>query len=235
MANSKSKAAEQAEQAEQALRKLLLNMRNDTKAPHTQALANFKAAVRAYNKAQVNAAKAVNGALGNPTAQSVNRAAGALGNALNKSKRLKRAQALAEQAARTPVNTVPIGNNNFKVTRNNNTGKIVKLEGRGREYHKFGSQNGKNYVQLEKDAWYQLGNTSGQKYNKNKSGRFVKKQGLLGRVGGAVRGVGGAVVGGARATGGALGGLFRPRSRPVKPNSETARLIDEPPPPNKRN
>ena len=220
MANSKSKAAEQ---AEQALRRLLLNMRNETRENHTQALANFKEAVLAYNKAQVSAVNAVNGALGNPTAQSVNRAAGALGNALNKSKRLKRAQALAEQAARTPVNTVPIGNNNFKVTRNNNTGKIRKLEGRGGEYHQFGSQNGKNYVQLEKDAWYQLGNTSGQKYNKNKSGRFVKKQGLLGRFGGAV---GGAVAGGARATRGALGGLFQRRTVPSGTKNETARLIE---------
>ena len=208
MANSNSKAAEQ---AEQALRRLLLNMRNGTKANHTQALANFKAAVRAYNKAQVSAAKAVNAAIVKPTVPNVKGAAGALGNALNKSKRLKRAQALAEQAARTPVNTVPIGNNNFKVTRNNNTGKIVKLEGRGREYHKFGSQNGKNYVQLEKDAWYQLGNTSGQKYNENKSGKFVKKQGFLGRVGGAV-------AGGARATGGAISGLFRRRGSSSPPN-----------------
>ena len=221
MANSNSKAAEQ---AEQALRRLLLNMRNGTKeANHTQALANFKAAVRAYNKAQVNAAKAVNGALGNPTAQSVNRAAGALGNALNKSKRLKRAQALAEQAARTPVNTVPIGNNNFKVTRNNNTGKIRKLEGRGGEYHQFGSQNGKNYVQLENGAWRQLGNKSGQKYNKNKSsGNFVKKQGFFGHVGGAV---GGAAAGGVRVARGALGRLFRPRSRTGEPNNMTEPLL----------
>ena len=221
MANSNSKAAEQ---AEQALRRLLLNMRNGTKANHTQALANFKAAVRAYNKAQVSAAKAVNAAIVKPTVPNVKGAAGALGNALNKSKRLKRAQALAEQAARTPVNTVPIGNNNFKVTRNNNTGKIRKLEGRGGEYHQFGSQNGKNYVQLENGAWRQLGNKSGQKYNKNKSsGNFVKKQGFFGHVGGAV---GGAAAGGVRVARGALGRLFRPRSRPVKPNSETARLIE---------
>ena len=193
MANSNSKAAEQ---AEQALRKLLLNMRNETKANHnhTQALANFKAAVRAYNKAQVNAVNAVKKAIVNPTARKVNGAAGALGEALNTSNRLKRAQSVLAQAAAAEAKEVPIGKNNSNVTRNN-TG---------------------------------------------------KKQGFLGRVGGAVRRVGGAVAGGARATrgavvggarvtGGALGGLFRPRSRPVKPNSETARLIDEPPPPNKRN
>ena len=202
MANSNSKAAEQ---AEQALRKLLLNMRNGTNANHTQALANFKAAVLAYNKAQVNAVNAVKKAIVNPTARKVNGAAGALGEALNTSNRLKRAQSVLAQAAAAEAKEVPIGKNNSNVTRNN-TG---------------------------------------------------KKQGFLGRVGGAVRRVGGAVAGGARATrgavaggaratrgavvggarvtGGALGGLFRPRSRPVKPNSETARLIDEPPPPNKRN
>ena len=210
MANSNSKAAEQ---AEQALRKLLLNMRNETKANHnhTQALANFKAAVQAYNKAQMNAAKASLTAIEDPTVRNVSGAAGALGNVLNTAQKLKRSQSVLREAARTPVNTVPIGNNNFKVTRNNNTGKIVKLEGRGREYHKFGSQNGKNYVQLEKDAWYQLGNTSGQKYNENKSGKFVKKQGFLGRVGGAV-------AGGARATGGAISGLFRRRGSSSPPN-----------------
>ena len=220
MANSKSKAAEQ---AEQALRSLLINMRNGNKANHTQALANFKAAVREYNRAQVIAVNAVNKAVGNPTDQTVNRAAGALGNALNMSKKLTRAQSVLAVAA-APVNTVPIGKNNFKVTRNN-TGKIVKLEGRGGEYHQFGSQNEKNYVQLENGAWYQLGNTSRQKYNKNTSGNFVKKQGFLGRVGGAV-------AGGARATGGALSGLFRRRPVPVKPNSEKARLIEST---NKRN
>ena len=213
MANSNSKAAEN------ALRKLLINMRNETRENHTQALANFKAAVRAYNKAQVNTVKAVNEALENPTVQNVNRAAGALGNALIMAEKVTRARSVLAQAAGPPVNTVPIGKNNFKVTRNN-TGKIVKLAGRGGEYHQFGSQNEKNYVQLENGAWYQLRNTSGQKYNKNKSsGKFVKKQGFLGRVGGAV-------AGGARATGGALSGLFRRRPVPVKPNSETARLLE---------
>ena len=212
MANSKSKAAEQ---AEQALRSLLINMRNGNKANHTQALANFKAAVREYNRAQVIAVNAVNKAVGNPTDQTVNRAAGALGNALNMSKKLTRAQSVLAVAA-APVNTVPIGKNNFKVTRNN-TGKIVKLKGRGGEYHQFGSQNEKNYVQLENGAWYQLGNTSLQKYNKNNSGKFVKKQGFLGRVGGAV--------------GGTLGGLFGRRSAPVKRTNEEPLLG----PPNKRN
>ena len=219
MANSNSKAAEQ---AEQALRKLLLNMRNGTKeANHTQALANFKAAVQAYNRAQVNAAKAASEAIGNPTARKVNGAAGALGNVLNTSKRV---EGLLRVAAAAEATKVSIGTNNFKVTRNNN-GKIEKIEGPGGKSHPFGSQNGKNYVQLKNRAWYQLGNTSRQKYNKNKSGNFVKKQGLLGRVGGAVRGVGGAVVGGARATGGALGGLFRPRSRPVNQNNATTPLL----------
>ena len=193
-------------------------MRNETRENHTQALANFKAAVRAYNKAQVNTVKAVNEALENPTVQNVNRAAGALGNALIMAEKVTRARSVLAQAAGPPVNTVPIGKNKFKVTRNNN-GKIKKLEGRGGEYHQFGSQNEKNYVQLENGAWYQMGNKSGQKYNKNKSEKFVKKQGFLGRVGGAV-------AGGARATGGALSGLFRRRPVPVKPNSETARLIE---------
>ena len=129
MANSNSKAAEQAEQAEQALRKLLLNMRNETKAPHTQALANFKAAVRAYNKAQVNAVNAVKKAIVNPTAQSVNRAAGALGEALNTSNRLKRAQSVLAQAAAAEAKEVPIGKNNSNVTRNN-TGKKQGFLGR---------------------------------------------------------------------------------------------------------
>ena len=200
MANSKSKAAEQ---AEQALRRLLLNMRNGTNANHTQALANFKEAVLAYNKAQVSAVNAVNKAIEKPTAQNVSGVKQAF-------ETVTRAQRLLAQAAAANETKVPIGKNNFKVTRNN-TGKIVKLEGRGREYHKFGSQNGKNYVQLEKDAWYQLGNTSGQKYNENKSGKFVKKQGFLGRVGGAV-------AGGARATGGAISGLFRRRGSSSPPN-----------------
>ena len=206
MANSKSKAAEN------ALRRLLINMRNENKANHSQALTNFKAAVRAYNKAQVNAVKAVNGALVNPTAQNVK----TVNHALKTVTRLEGlAQAAAAEAAGPPVNTVPIGKNNFKVTRNN-TGKIKKLEGRGGVYHQFGSQNGKNYARLENHAWYQLGNTSGQKYNQNKSSeKFVKKQGFLGRVGGAV-------AGGARAT----GGLFRRRPVPVEPNSPTARLIE---------
>ena len=175
MANSKSKAAEQ---AEKALRNLLINMRNDTKAPHTQALANFKTAVREYNKAQRNAVEAVNEALVNTTARKVN----GVNHALNTVTRLKGLLTVAAAEA----TKVPIGENNFTVTKKN--GKIVKLEGRGGEYHQFGAQNGKNYVQLENRAWYQLGNTSGQKYNKNKSGKFVKKQGLLGRVGGAVVG-----------------------------------------------
>ena len=206
MANSKSKAAEQA--AENALRKLLINMRNGTNATHTQALANFKAAVRAYNKAQVNAVRAVNEALGNSTAQNVK----GVNNALTRLEGLLKVAAAAEAAA-AEATKVPIGKNNFTVTKKN--GKIVKLEGRGGEYHQFGSQNGKNYVQLENRAWYQLENTSGQKYNRNKSGKFVKKQGFLGFVGGGVARVGGA-----------LGGLLRPRSRPVKPNNEEARLIE---------
>ena len=202
MANSKSKAAEN------ALRRLLINMRNENKANHTQALTNFKAAVRAYNKAQVNAVKAVNGALVNPTAQNVK----TVNHALTRLKGLFKVAAAAEAAA-AEATKVPIGKNNFTVTKKN--GKIVKLEGRGGEYHQFGSQNGKNYVQLENRAWYQLENTSGQKYNRNKSGKFVKKQGFLGFVGGGVARVGGA-----------LGGLLRPRSRPVKPNNEEARLIE---------
>lgn len=200
MANSNSKAAEN------ALRKLLLNMRNGTKANHTQALTNFKAAVQAYNRAQMSAVRAVNEALVNTTAPNVNR----VNHALETVTRLKGLLTVAGAAEATKV---PIGKNNFTVTKEN--GKIVKLEGRGGEYHQVGAQNGKNYVQLENGAWYQMGNISGQKYNKNKSGKFVKKQGFFGRVGGAVRGVGGA-----------LGGLFPPRSRPVKPNSETARLIE---------
>ena len=217
MANSKSKAAEQ---AEQALRKLLLNMRNETKANHTQALANFKAAVQAYNRAQVSAVRAVSKAIGNPTAQKVNGVKNAL-ETVTRAQLVLREAAAAEAAAAEAAN-VPIGKNKFKVTRNNN-GKIKKLEGRGGEYHQFGSQNGKNYAQLENGAWYQLGNTSGQKYNKNKSGKFVKKQGLLGRVGGAV---GGAVVGGARATGGAISGLFQRRPVSVKTNNERTPLLE---------
>ena len=121
MANSNSKAAEQ---AEQALRKLLLNMRNETKANHnhTQALANFKAAVQAYNKAQMNAAKASLTAIEDPTVRNVSGAAGALGNVLNTAQKLKRSQSVLREAARTPVNTVPKGENNSKVTRKN-TGK----------------------------------------------------------------------------------------------------------------
>ena len=192
-------------------------MRNETRENHTQALANFKAAVRAYNKAQVNAVNAVNKTLGNPTAQNVKRAAGALGNALNTAEKVTRARSLFAQAAAAEATKVPIGKNNFTVTKKN--GKIVKLEGRGGEYHQFGSQNEKNYVHLENGAWYQLGNTSGQKYNKNKSsGKFVKKQGFFGRVGGAV-------AGGARATGGALGGLFRRRPVTAKPSNETTPLL----------
>lgn len=189
-------------------------MRNGTKANHTQALTNFKAAVQAYNRAQMSAVRAVNEALVNPTAQKVNRVERAL-------KTVTRLEGLFKEAAE--ATKVPIGKNNFTVTKKN--GKIVKLEGRGGEYHQVGAQNGKNYV-LKNGAWYQMGNISGQKYNKNKSGKFVKKQGFFGRVGGAVRGVGDAVAGGARATRGALGGLFPPRSRPVKPNSDTERLIE---------
>ena len=209
MANSNSKAAEQA--AEQALRNLLINMRKGTNANHTQALANFKAAVQAYNRAQVIAVNAVNKAIGDPTARNVNGAAGALGNVLKRVDGLRQAAAAAAEETK-----VQIGKNNFKVTRNNN-GKIVKLKGRGGEYHQFGTQNEKNYVQLENGAWYQLGNTSLQKYNKNNSGKFVKKQGFLGRVGGAV--------------GGTLGGLFGRRSAPVKRTNEEPLLG----PPNKRN
>ena len=191
-------------------------MRNETRENHTQALIKFKAAVRAYNKAQVNAVGAVNEALEKPTVQNVKGVENAF-------KTVTRAQSVLREAqAANEATKVSIGKNKFKVTRNNN-GKIKKLEGRGGEYHQFGSQNGKNYAQLENRAWYQLGNTSGQKYNKNKSGKFVKKQGLLGRVGGAV---GGAVVGGARATGDALGGLFRPRSRTVKTNNERMPLLE---------
>lgn len=204
--------------AEQALRALLKNMRNETRANHAEALANFKAAVRAYNKAQTNAVRVVNKALANPTAQNMKRATEALGitNAMAAAAAaapLKRRNALFAVASEPLGNKVPIGKNNFKVTRNE-TGKIVNLAGRKGKYHQFGSQNGKNYVRLENGSWYQLGNVSGQKYNMNKSGKFVKKQGLLGRVGGAV---GGALAGGVRATGGALGRLTGRKT--VKPNN----------------
>ena len=126
MANSKSKAAEQ---AEQALRRLLLNMRNETRENHTQALANFKEAVLAYNKAQVSAVNAVNKAIEKPTAKNVNRAAGALGNALHTSKKVKRAQSLFDQAAAAEATNVPKGKNNSKVPRNN-TGKKQGFFGR---------------------------------------------------------------------------------------------------------
>ena len=183
MANSTSKAAEN------ALRRLLKNMRNGVN--HTQALANFKEAVQAYNRAQVRAVGAANKALENTTAQNVKGAAEALGNVLKMGENLTRAQSLvkvaaAAEAAGTPVNTVRIGKNNFTVIRNNN-GEIVEVKGREGKYQ-FETQNKKNYIQLKNGAWYQLGNNSRQKYNKNKSsGKFVKKQGFLGRVGGLLR------------------------------------------------
>jgi hypothetical protein len=214
MANSTSAA-------ENALRKLLINMRNEAKTNHTQALVNFKAAVRAYNKTQSEAVQAANAALANPELPHIKKALGLLST-------LTRRNALMNEAAKPPQ--VKIGKNNFTINKNNK-GKIVGIKGRGGTYHIYETQNGKNYVQLENGAWYQAGNTTGRKYNKNKSsGKFTPRQGFLGRIGGAVggaaRGVGGAVAGGARATGGAVGGLFRRRgAKPVKPNSETASLL----------
>ena len=119
MANSNSNAAEN------ALRKLLLNMRNGTKTNHTQALAKFKAAVRAYNKAQVNAVKPVTKALGKPTVQNGN----GVKQALTRLEGLRAQAAAAAEAAAAEAKKVPIGKNNSKVTRNN-TGKKQGLLGR---------------------------------------------------------------------------------------------------------
>ena len=157
MANSTSKAAEN------ALRRLLKNMRNGVN--HTQALANFKEAVQAYNRAQVIAVNAANKAIGNPTDQKVN----GVTQALTRLEGLHKVVAAAKAAA-------------AKATKGNNNSKVRKNTG--------------------------------------------KKQGFLGHVGGAVRGVGGAVVGGARATRGALGGFFGRRPVRVNPNSEMARLTE---------
>ena len=115
MANSNSKAAEN------ALRQLLINMRNETRENHTQALANFKAAVQAYNKAQVNAVKAVTKAIVNPTVPNVNGVKNAL-------ETVTRAQRVFEQAAAAEATKVPIGKNNSKA--GNNTGKKQGLLGR---------------------------------------------------------------------------------------------------------
>ena len=162
MANSTSKAAEN------ALRRLLKNMRNGVN--HTQALANFKEAVQAYNRAQVIAVNAANKAIGNPTDQKVNGVTQALTRLEGLHKVVAAAKAAAAKAAAA------------KATKGNNNSKVRKNTG--------------------------------------------KKQGFLGRVGGAVRGVGGAVVGGARATRGALGGFFGRRPVRVNPNSEMARLTE---------
>jgi len=217
--------------AENALRAFLKASREGGNL--AKAATNFKLAVNAYNAAKNAAAK-------NPTPSALeklrNRIIGvkkAAKNAQEVTSRMKGARKQGLTSILKGPETVKIGNKNFNVTRNGN-GKITGVSPSGNpttKYHKFETQNGKNYVQFKNDTWYRLGNTSSTKYNKNKkNGKFRQRPGFFGRLGGAVggaaRGVGGAVVGGARTTGGAVSGFFRrPSGKTVNPNSETASLL----------